>query len=88
MNKLEIITIRKPCPRWGKRAVLRLDLKVDRVAVCLRERESLFQEEGPKAENDREPTVERFVLGMRKLKVSEAERRVRVGVYNWVESQR
>ena len=42
-----------------------LDLKVDRVAVCLREREreSLFQEEGPKTENDREPTVERFVLG-------------------------
>ena len=38
------------------------------------ERESLFQEERPKAENDREPTVERlyFVLGMRKLKVSEA----------------
>ena len=25
---------------------------------------------------------------MRKLKVSEAERRVRVGVYNWMESQR
>ena len=35
-----IIIIRKPCQRWGKRAVLRLDLKVDRVAVCLRERES------------------------------------------------
>jgi hypothetical protein len=65
-----------------------LDLKVDRVAVCLRARESLFQEEGPKAENDREPTVERFVLGMRKQKVSEAERRVREGVYNWIESQR
>ena len=32
-----IIIIRKPCQRWGKRAVLRLDLKVDRVAVCLRE---------------------------------------------------
>ena len=46
----------------------------------------MFQEEGPKAENDREPTVERFVLGMRKLKVSEAERRVREGVYNWIES--
>ena len=34
-----IIIIRKPCQRWGKRAILRLDLKVDRVAVCLRERE-------------------------------------------------
>ena len=35
-----------------------MDLKVVRVAVCLREREreSLFQEERPKAENDREPT--------------------------------
>ena len=33
-----MIIIRKPCQRWGKRAVLRLDLKVDRVAVCLRER--------------------------------------------------
>ena len=32
--------------------------------------------------------VERFVLGMRKLKVSEAEQRVREGVYNWIESQR
>ena len=34
-----MIIIRKPCQRWGKRAVLRLDLKVDRVAVCPRERE-------------------------------------------------
>ena len=31
----------------------------------------MFQEEGPKAEKDQEPTIERFVLGMRKLKVSE-----------------
>ena len=59
-----MIIIRKLCQRRRKRAVLllRLDLKVDRVAVCLRERKSLFQEEGPKAENDREATVERFVL--------------------------
>ena len=41
-----------------------MELKVDRVAVCLRERESLLQEEGPKAENGREPAVERFVLGI------------------------
>ena len=59
---------------------------MDRVAVCLRERESLFQEEGPKAEHDREPTVERFVLGMRKLKVSEKpsqrRRRLVIGPQN------
>ena len=38
-----MIIIRKPCQRWEKRAVLRLDLKVDRVAVSLslRERECL-----------------------------------------------
>ena len=56
-----MIIVREPCQRRGKRAVLRLDLKVDSVAVCLRERESLFhlQEEGPKTENDQEPMVER-----------------------------
>ena len=41
MNKQEIIIIRKPCQRLGKRAVLRLDLKVDRVAVCLGEEREL-----------------------------------------------
>ena len=34
-----MIIIKSRVKRWGKRAVLRLDLKVDIVAVCLRERE-------------------------------------------------
>ena len=41
-----MIIIRKPCQRSGKRAVLRLDLNVDRVAVCLRLRETMAQRQG------------------------------------------
>ena len=44
-----------------------MDLKVDRVAVCLRERESLFQEEGPKAEKDREMRDDHCVLHLTAL---------------------
>ena len=36
-----MIIIMKPCQRWGQRPVLMLDLKVDTVAVSLRERRCL-----------------------------------------------
>ena len=39
-----------------------------------------FHVEGPKTELAREPTVESLVRGVWRLRVSEAERRVREGV--------
>ena len=39
-----------------------------------------FHVEGPKTEKAREPTVESLVRGIWRLRVSEAERRVREGV--------
>ena len=39
-----------------------------------------FHVDGPKTEKAREPTVESLVRGIWRLRVSEAERRVREGV--------
>ena len=39
-----------------------------------------FHVDGPETEKVREPTVENLVLGIWKLRVSEAERRLREGV--------
>ena len=40
----------------------------------------MFQESAAEDEKAREPTVDSLVLGIRKVRVSEAERRVREGV--------
>lgn len=62
-----------------KRWVFNWDLNAVIVGVCRRERGSLFHDEGPAAEKDREPTVDRFVRGIRRRQVSEVERSVRDG---------
>ena len=58
----------------------RLDLNESREGFCQRRRGRLFHDDGPKTEKAREPTVESLVRGIWKLRVSEAERRVREGV--------
>ena len=64
----------------GKRTVLRFDLKESREGFCGRGRGRSFPVEGPETEKAREPTVESWVRGIRRLRVSEAERRrVRAG---------
>ena len=40
----------------------------------------IFHTDGPKTEKAREPTVENLVRGIRRLRVSEAERRIREDV--------
>ena len=64
----------------GKRNVFRLDLNESRQNFCRRGRGRSFHVDGPKTEKAREPTVERLVRGIWRLRVSEAERRVREGV--------
>ena len=69
----------------GKRNVLRLKkikLKESREGFCPRGRTRPFHIEGPKTEKGWEPTMEisSLVQGIWKLRVSEAERRVREGV--------
>ena len=63
-----------------KRNVFRLDLNESREGFCRRGRGRTFHVEGPKTEKAREPTVESLVRGIWRLRVSEAERRVRDGV--------
>ena len=65
---------------FGKRNVFRLDLNESREGFCRRKRGSSFHVDGPKTEKAREPTVEGLVRGIWRLRVSEAERRVREGV--------
>ena len=48
--------------------------------MCGRGRGRSVQVDGPKAEKAREPTVESLMRGIWRLRVSEAERRVREGV--------
>ena len=50
------------------------------VGVSRRDRGRVFQETAAKEEKEREPTVDSLMRGMRKVRVSEAERRVREGV--------
>ena len=64
----------------GKRNVFRLDLKESREFFCRRGRGRSFHVDGPKTEKAREPTAESLVRGIWRLRVSEAERRVREGV--------
>ena len=64
----------------GKRNVFRLDLNESRWNFCRRRRGRSFHVDGPTTEKAREPTVERLVLGIWRLRVSESERRVREGV--------
>ena len=58
----------------------RLDLNESREGFCRRRRGRSFHDDGPKTEKAREPTVESLVRGIWRLRVSEAERRVREGV--------
>ena len=64
----------------GKRNVFRLDLNESREGFCRRGRGRSFHADGPKTKKAWEPTVESLMQGIWKLRVSEAERRVREGV--------
>jgi len=65
----------------GNKCVLRLDLKVSSEGFWRSERGRSFQVDGPETEKERRPTVFCLNLGVRKHKVSAAERRERDGVY-------
>ena len=65
---------------FGKINVFRLHLNESREGSCRRGRGRSFHVDGPKTEKGREPTVESQVRGIWRLRVSEAERRVREGV--------
>ena len=58
---------------FGKRYVLKFDLKESREGFCRRGRGRSFHVEGPKTEKTQEPTVESLVRGIWRLGVSEAE---------------
>ena len=62
---------------FGKRNVFRLHLNESKEGFCRRGRS--FHADGPKTEKAQEPTVESLVRGIWRLRVSEAERRVREG---------
>ena len=64
----------------GKRNVFRLDLNESREGFCRRGRGRSFDVDGPKTEKALEPTVESLVRGIWRLRVSEAEWKVREGV--------
>ena len=53
---------------WEKDHVFRLDLKESREDFCRRRRESSLHADGPKTEKAREPTVERLVRGIWRLR--------------------
>ena len=61
----------------GKRNVLRFDLNESREGFCRRGRGRSFHVDGQKIEKAREPTAQSLVRGIWRLRVSEAERRVR-----------
>ena len=60
--------------------VFTLHLNEPREDFSRRGRGRSFHVDGPKTEKAREPTVESLVRGIWRLRVSEAERRVREGV--------
>ena len=65
---------------FGSRNVLRLDLKESREGFCRRGRGRSFHVDGLKTEKEREPAMESLVPGIWRLRVSEAELRLREGV--------
>ena len=65
---------------FGKRNVFRLHLNESREGFCRRERGRSFHVDRPKTKKAREPTVESLMRGIWRLRVSDAERRVREGV--------
>ena len=65
---------------FGKRKVFRLHLNESSEGFCRRGRGRSFHVDRPKTERAREPTVESLVRGIWRLRLSEAERRVREGV--------
>ena len=66
--------------REENRWVLSEVLKLENVDCWRTERGSLFQEVGPETEKARGPKVLSLVRGVRRMRGSEAERRVREGV--------
>ena len=64
----------------GKRNVFRLYFNESREGFCRRGRGRSFDVAGPKTEKARDPTVEGLARGIWRLRVSEAEWRVREGV--------
>ena len=64
----------------GKRNVFMLHLNESREGFCRRGRGMSFHVDGPKTEKARELAVDSLVRRIWKLRVSEAERRVREGV--------
>ena len=65
---------------FGKRNVFRLHLNVSREGFRPRGRGRSFHVDGPKTEKAQEPAVESLVRGIWRLRVPEAERRVREGM--------
>ena len=66
--------------QFWKRNVFRLHLNESREGFCWRGRGRSFHVDGPKTKKVREPTVDSLVHRIWRLRVSEAERRVREGV--------
>ena len=65
---------------FGTRNVFRLHLNVSREGFRRRGRGRSFHVDGPKTEKAQEPAVESLVRGIWRLRVPEAERRVREGM--------
>ena len=72
---------------WEKN-VFRLDLNESREGFYQRGRGRSFHADGPKTEKAREPPVECLVRGIWRLRISEAEQRVREGVRQQPQEQR
>ena len=73
---------------FGKRNVYRSHLNESREGFCPRGRGRSLHIDGSKTEKVREPTVESLVRGIWRLRVSEAERRVRVKLKTVTEIRR
>ena len=65
---------------FGKRNIFRLHLNEFREGFCQRGRGRSFHVDGLKTEKVREPAVESLVPRIWRLRVSEAEQRIREGV--------
>ena len=64
---------------FGKRNVLRFELKESREGFCRKGRARSFHVEGPKTEKAQEPAVEILVRGIWRLRLLKAQRRVQKG---------
>ena len=64
---------------FGKRNVLRFELKESREGFCRKGRARSFHVEGPKTEKAQEPAVDILVRGVWRLRVSKAQQGVLEG---------